>query len=329
MHKRNLLYFLFAAFLLIIFVRWGVLIYQKNVTAYNDKLALYDLIIDIDTSETTLELYNQEVARLNEQYKLQSITIATEAVIFFILLLIGIIQVFTYFKKEINLAMQQSNFLLSITHELKSPLASALLNIQTLRKRDNLEEKQKQKLLANSNEELERLRLLVEKLLLAAKMDGKEIIYDKSVLNISELYQRLFNNYLDQYKDQFTFHSAIESNLQMEGDTVLIASVFSNLMDNAIKYCVSGGQIDVSLKQDGNNIVLLVANDGEPISRIEKNKVWDKFYRIGDENTRSSKGTGLGLYIVKEAVEAHQGQVSIVDSAKGVIFKIVFPCLKK
>ncbi|MEZ5022751.1 MAG: hypothetical protein R2728_05710 [Chitinophagales bacterium] len=134
MPKRNLLYFLFAAFLLIIFVRWGVLIYQKNVTAYNDKLALYDLIIDIDTSETTLELYNQEVARLNEQYKRQSITIATEAVIFFILLLIGIIQVFTYFKKEINLAMQQSNFLLSITHELKSPLASALLNIQTLLK---------------------------------------------------------------------------------------------------------------------------------------------------------------------------------------------------
>ncbi|MEZ5022752.1 MAG: ATP-binding protein [Chitinophagales bacterium] len=112
-----------------------------------------------------------------------------------------------------------------------------------------------------------------------------------------------------------------------KGDTVLIASVLTNLMDNAVKYCLPKGNINVSLKEQGNEMVLMVANDGEPISRLEKNKVWDKFYRIGDENTRSSKGTGLGLYIVKEVVEAHQGNVSIVDSAKGVIFKIVLPCL--
>ncbi|MCB0503686.1 MAG: HAMP domain-containing histidine kinase [Bacteroidetes bacterium] len=327
MPKRNLLYFVFAAFLLIIFVRWGVLVHQKNRNAYNDKLALYDLIIDIDTSETTRQLYDQEVTRLNEQYQRQKITIATEALIFLVLLLLGIIRVFIYFKKEIDLALQQSNFLLSITHELKSPLASALLNIQTLLKRNQLDVERQQKLLSNSHEELERLRALVDKLLLAAKMDGKEIVYEKSVLNISELYQKVFDNYFDQYKDHYRMTASIEPELQIMGDPILIASIFTNLMDNAIKYCQTKGQIEVSLKGNDRNVILTVKNDGRPISKIDKTRVWDKFYRIGDENTRSTKGTGLGLYIVKEVVEAHNGQVGIVDSSEGVIFKITFPGL--
>ncbi len=327
LNKRNVLYFLFTAFLLVVFFRWGLLLHQKNENAHQDKMALYDLIIDIDTSETTLELYNQEVTRLEEQYKRQRIRIATEGIIFFVLLLLGIIRMFIYFKKEIDLALQQSNFLLSITHELKSPLSSALLNIQTLLKRDSLPDNQKQKLLQNSDEELVRLRSLVERLLLAAKMEGKEIVYDKIELNISELFGRLFQNYVDIYKDQFQMIAHIEPDLYIFGDKVLVNSVFANLLDNAVKYCSSNGKISLKMFSEDSNSIITLENEGPYISNSEKLKIWDKFYRIGDEHTRSSKGTGLGLYIVKEIVEQHNGKVLVLDGERGVVFKLELPSI--
>ena len=126
--KRKLLYYVFAAFIVAIFMWWWVLLFQKNERVYDEKLALYDLIIDIDNSETTLKLYDQEVARLGQMYKDQKLMIGAEGLTFLILLILGITRLNRYFQKELELARQQSNFLLSITHELKSPLASALLN---------------------------------------------------------------------------------------------------------------------------------------------------------------------------------------------------------
>lgn len=324
-NRRNVLFLLFALFLVAIFVRWGILVNQKNVNAYQDKMALYDLIIDIDTSETTLELYQQEVVRLDEQYKRQRFRIRLEGVLFFLLLVAGIIRMFIYFRKEIDLALQQSNFLLSITHELKSPLASALLNIQTLLKRKSLAPDKQQKLLENSEIELTRLRSLIERLLLTARMEDDQLEYNKTDFNLSDLYQNLFEQYESHHGNNFKMTSAIEPAIPFFGDKTLVAAVFANLLDNAVKYTSANGKIDVHLKAKDDGILFSVANDAPFISSQDKKNIWKKFYRLGDDRTRSSKGTGLGLYIVQQIVEGHAGEVAIKDVPNGIRFDIVLP----
>ncbi|MCP4121579.1 MAG: HAMP domain-containing histidine kinase [Bacteroidetes bacterium] len=324
--KRKLLYYVFAAFIVAIFLWWWVLLFNKNERVYTEKLALYDLIIDIDDSETTMQLYNQEVAYLEQLHKDQKMMIGAEGLTFLILLIFGIIRLNRYFQKELELARQQSNFLLSITHELKSPLASALLNNQTLLKRQSLSEDKRQILLNNSNSELLRLEELVGKLLFAARLEGEKVEHEEQELNLSEIYSDLFQSYKERYNEQFNMTSNIDEGIFMSGDQVLASSIFTNLLDNAVKYCDEQGGISVDLLAHGNMAMLRVSNDGPQISTIDKENIWKKFYRVGDEQTRSSTGTGLGLYIVKRMVEAHAGKIGVFDKKEGgAIFEVELP----
>lgn len=302
--------------------------YQKNETSYKDKVELYSLIIQNDDSETTLLLYNQSVQEVEEEYRKQKTRIIGEGIFFFALLAFGIVRLFQFFKKEIEVAGQQSNFLLSITHELKSPLASAMLNIQTLLKRRALPDEKVDQLLNNSQEELSRLRSLVERLLLAAKMEEQDVVHDVQEINLSETYGNIFTQYKNRDKQQHQLNQTIQPNLRVQGDKILLETVLVNLLDNAFKYCDENGQIDLSIKAQDKWVVVELSNDGQNISDLEKRKIWQKFYRIGDENTRSSKGTGLGLYIVKQIVVAHQGKISVADKKpSGVVFKIMLPAI--
>jgi signal transduction histidine kinase len=326
MQKRNLLYYLFAAFIVAIFLWWWVLLFQKNVNVYVEKMALYDLIIDIDDSETTRQLYDQEVANLRTQHHRQKSMITWEGLTFLFLLILGIIRLNRYLQKEIALARQQSNFLLSITHELKSPLASALLNIQTLQLRKELPREKQEKLLTSSQSELTRLEELVAKILFAARMEGESIHHDLQEVDLSALYQSQFNRFADRWSGQFQVYGDIQKNLTALGDGLLLTSIFTNLTDNAAKYCAAGGEIHVDLRASNGEAHLNVSNDGPMIDAVEKQRIWQKFYRIGDEHTRSSTGTGLGLYIVRRVVESHGGKVDVADKpGGGVIFRVILP----
>jgi two-component system phosphate regulon sensor histidine kinase PhoR len=325
-HKSNFLYYIFAVFLLLIFVRWWVWTYQKNEIAFRDKKELYQLVIQSDQSETTLLLYQQSINELTAVYQKQKARIIGEGIFFFVILIFGIFRMVQFFKKEMEIAGQQSNFLLSITHELKSPLASAILNNQTLVKRKNLSDEKVDQLLQNSAEELNRLRTLVERLLLAAKMETSEIVQFKQEFDFSEVCHDIFEQYSAKDQMQHQMMSSIEAPIQIEGDKVLLETVVVNLLENALKYGYEKGSITLRLSQNEKWIELEVENEGPTISASEKGKIWQKFYRIGDEQTRSTQGTGLGLYIVKQIVTAHQGKVFVRDkNSGGVIFKMMFP----
>jgi signal transduction histidine kinase len=105
-------------------------------------------------------------------------------------------------------------------------------------------------------------------------------------------------------------------------------SVLINLIENAIKYSDENSEVTIVLSDDETNIFLEVKDKGYGIPKEEKEKVFDKFYRVGNEDTRKSKGTGLGLYIVKRFVEIYNGTVELTDNIpNGSIFKITFPKL--
>ncbi len=247
-----------------------------------------------------------------------------EGLVMMILLFWGMLVIYSTFSKNIKLNKQQNNFLLSITHELKTPIASVKLYIETLLKRD-LDKEKTNTILKNSLLDMKRLQILVENLLLSAQIESKK--FDLSLMenNLSDLLNQIINKYATPRGIEGRLIKNIEDEVYIDCDKMAIEMLITNLLDNAIKYSPTNTPIHIELSQSENKTILEVKDEGEGISVDDKKAVFQKFYRAGDENTRKSKGTGLGLFIIKNIVQLHKAQVEILDNnPKGTIFKIFF-----
>lgn len=247
-----------------------------------------------------------------------------EGAVFLFLLVLGIFQMHKTLSRKEKLHHQQKNFLLSVTHELKSPLASIKLYLQTILKRD-LDAEQRKSFITNSLKDIERLDDLVENMLLASKIENRSYTFPQAEFNFSELLTKVVDRLQVQSCNSQTIKACITPDLYIKGDQIAITSVISNLIENAIKYSPDCAVVLVSLVSQGDQILLEVADYGPGIPDGEKSRIFEKFYRIGNENTRQTKGTGLGLYIVKKVLAMHQAQVKVSDNLPvGTKFEITF-----
>lgn len=248
-----------------------------------------------------------------------------EGSVFLFLLSIGAYFLYQSIKREDKFHEQQQNFLMSITHELKSPLAAIKLSVQTIVKRD-LDRVKQAALLNNSLKDIERLDDLVENMLLATKIENESYSFPKEEFNFSELVYKITDRLQDQSCEcEQVIHTQIQPNLQLVGDKFALSSVVTNLIENAIKYSDPCEEIDVILDEVDGHIKLSVIDRGEGISDAEKMLIFDKFYRVGNENVRKAKGTGLGLFIVKEVLQYHDADITVKDnSPRGSIFEVTF-----
>jgi len=255
---------------------------------------------------------------LNKKWEM----VVGEGLVFLVILFVGAVRVRRTFKKETQLARQQSNFLLSVTHELKSPIASARLQLETLLIRELSKEKQKE-ILTNAISDTDRLNALVENILLAAQIDRKSFNPNLQLTDLSE-----FVNQLLSRRGLIGSHSLvakIEPGIQIYMDGFYFESVVLNLLDNACKYSPRNSEIKIELKKNADSVLLEVADQGIGISDSEKTQIFEKFYRVGREETRTAKGTGLGLYIVNSIVMEHGGEIRISDNKPvGTIFSLIF-----
>jgi signal transduction histidine kinase len=247
-----------------------------------------------------------------------------EGSIFILLLLLGFWWIRKNISRELRLARMEKTFLLSVTHELKTPIAAVKLFLETLRSR-KLNDEQQSKIIADALRETNRLQDLSENILLATRLDqrGKAILSEE--VNFSEtaryISQRLTNLFPD-----YTIVSYITPDITISSDHQLITALITNLIENAIKYSPKGSCITIKLHELPESVKLIISDEGLGIANEEKSRIFDKFYRIGNEDTRKTKGTGLGLYIVKNIVKLHHGNISISNNTpKGSIFEIVFP----
>jgi two-component system, OmpR family, phosphate regulon sensor histidine kinase PhoR len=265
-----------------------------------------------------------EYHTLYDKYKRQRLMILTEGLVFMLLQIGGLWQVRRVFGREIELAQQQQNFLHSITHELKSPLSSVKLTLQTILKR-NLELPQRDKLLNNAISDTVRLESLVDNILFAAKIEKDTHGFANEELNLSDLTIAAAEKFTTNNK-QIILKTTVQDNLYYHIDQMGFISVIINLIENAIKYSEPQTEIHLSLVDVDRHVVLTVSDQGHGIANDDKVRVFDKFYRIGSEETRRTKGTGLGLYIVKRFVEIYQGSIDLADNTpKGSIFTLRFP----
>ena len=263
--------------------------------------------------------------QLNQDLSRRIWMVLGEGAVFMFLLLVGMRKVRSAIASEMELARTQNNFLLSITHELKSPLAALKLQLQTLRQR-KLEPEKQQHILERSQKESERLQLLVEDLLLTARMDSGKGKLNIEDLNISEIIRRLLQDHYSEQIDSSRISVAINSDCYGLCDRQALISIATNLIDNAIKYSGSESTIEVGIEMESDSVVLKVLDNGPGIPVKERSRIFDRFYRAGNEETRNAKGTGLGLYIVSRLVEEMKGNLSLDQGQpSGCHFKVTFP----
>ncbi|MEM9050977.1 MAG: HAMP domain-containing sensor histidine kinase [Bacteroidota bacterium] len=249
-----------------------------------------------------------------------------EGSVFLTFLLAGVYIMQRTIKKEINLVRQQRNFLLSITHELKTPIAAIKLGIQTLQKRKGLNPEQRQMMEQSALSNTERLHNLIDNVLLATRIESGQHPLNLIPTNISSETLRICRETSVALANHDSIQTDIDGNLTTTLDGSAYESILLNLLENALKYS-DGGMVNVGLKKENNQILLTVEDNGNGIPRAERKKLFGKFYRMGNEETRSKKGTGLGLFIVKELVELHKGSIEVADSKRlgGAKFKVALP----
>jgi len=249
-----------------------------------------------------------------------------EGSVFIFVFFVGAYSLHRSILKERKLQEQKKNFLLSVTHELKSPLASIKILLQTIQKRD-LTKQQMLDFIGKSLMDIERLDDMVENMLLASKIDNRSYTFPKDKFNLSVLVDSIVNR-LQITKcesNQQVIDAEIEPKVEITGDRFALTSVVTNLIENAIKYSGPCETVAVKLFSKDDKVYLQVADHGIGIAEQEKGRIFDKFYRVGSEDTRNTKGTGLGLYIVKEVLDKHQASIKVKDNRPvGSIFEVVF-----
>lgn len=316
--RLRALSYIVIIYMILAFIWWAFLLYNKNQTSFDLQLQLLEL------QETNWEIKNLAKKTLSNKYQRQVWMIYGEAGVFIFSLVLGLWLINRAYIREVKTIQQASNFLLAITHELKSPLASIKLILDTFAKHQ-LPAENVQQLTASGLEETDRLNTMVNNLLLSAKLSS---IYTPHLENINVI--DFFNSIIIQNKKRspntpISFDSSNITQPNIQADKNGLETVLNNLLDNAIKY--SPHQPIIVKGYNQNHLFCFeVIDKGMGIPNEEFERIFERFYRIGSEETRKSKGSGLGLFIVKKVTEAHNGKISVTSKlGEGTTFKICLP----
>ena len=311
-HRTLLLFYILVIYIFLQFCWWAYLIIDLNMD-------VFELQAEIEFLSSGIKAPDHHIALRNKL-----MMVVGESSVFLVLLFIGFYQVRKSYMKEIALAKQQRNFLLSITHELNSPLASIKLYLQTMQKRQ-LPEDKKQQILENSLQEVDRQSRLINNILLAAKVDDSTYQFMMEKVNLSQLIRRICNQQAAHYTH--TIVPQLEDNIEITSDISSLESIFNNLIENARKYAPKETTIEVVLKSiDSNKVEVQIKDEGPGIAPEEHGMIFQKFYRVGNEDTRKAKGTGLGLYLVAFFIDSLGGSIKVKSKVDcGTTFIVDLP----
>jgi len=319
-NNRPLIFFyVLVVYVLLQFVWWAYMLFNLNNEIHLLKLDL------IANSFSSIEQIATQQAELDAKLRARWIMILGEGAVFLSLLAFGIYRVRKTFKQEILLSRQQQNFLLSVTHELKTPLASNKLFLQTLAKHELSKEKQAE-IIKKAISDVDRLNSLVDNILLSARIENGEMLLNKEEFHLSDLVNSIINQsgQLVFVKNRINVQTINDALVELDRNA--FSSILLNLIENALKYSNSESVVFVEIDKKENKAILRVKDEGIGMSDYDKRNAFDKFYRSGNEETRNTKGTGLGLFIVNNLVKWHAGTIKIYDNQpKGSIFEIQFP----
>ena len=267
--------------------------------------------------------YNDTVAAILDQEKRKTAQYLGEGSVFFLLIGAGAFIIFRAVRKQLKQGQQQQQLMMAITHELKTPIAVAKLNLETLQKR-KLDETQQQRLIQNTIQETNRLNTLCSNLLLSSQIETGRYAITKEEINLSELVESCASDFITRFPKR-NILTNVTDGILIQGDNLMLQMAINNLIDNALKYSPKDSTVAISLETTEQEILVAVADESKGIAASEKKKIFDKYYRIGNKATKEAKGTGLGLYLTKKIVRQHQADIFVKDNnPTGSIFVITF-----
>lgn len=250
-------------------------------------------------------------------------------IIFFSAIITGLILNMIFLLKEIRRNEQQDAFLNAVTHELKTPIASIKLYLETLKTRDVTEEKRREfydVMLADSN----RLLSTVEQVLQASRSREKDRSFNLTEIDVNKILSETVEIVRTRYnleKEVIKFSETDES-AKISGDAGELQTVFLNLLDNAVKYSRDLVKVVVRLRvTPQNKVEIYIRDNGIGIPSQDLTRVFKRFYRVQNASTADMKGTGLGLFIVHSIVKKHGGRITAKSRGenKGTSFLLQFP----
>lgn len=246
-----------------------------------------------------------------------------EGSVFLLILIGGAFMIRRAFKREKEVNQLQENFLQSVSHELKTPIASVGLFLQTLQKRELSEEKRNE-MYQLALTEIERLNILIDDILTARNIASDNYFFNKEEIEISQHLETTIQRLEKTILNEHTIHMEISA-CKAKLDKDALDSVLYNVITNAVKYAPKESTISFKCNEMGGKTTISIIDEGPGIAAFAKKIVFDKFYRIENETTRKSKGTGLGLYISKFLVEKQGGEIQLLDNTPhGLIVQITF-----
>lgn len=224
----------------------------------------------------------------------------------------------------------RSQFVSDASHELKTPLATMKIMIESLIYQPDMEEGLRTEFLTDVNKEIDRLSAIVGDLLTLVRTDGKSVKLDRSRMFLSDVVEDAAHRLrmLVDKKSQ-TLNLEINEMGEIYADKARIDQVVYNLMENAVKYTQEGGIITVTLTKQGREAQLTVQDNGPGIPKDNLAHVFERFYRVDKARGRESGGTGLGLAIAQQMINLHSGSIQVEsEEGRGTRFTVLLPLNK-
>ncbi|HEX8960368.1 MAG TPA: HAMP domain-containing sensor histidine kinase [Geobacteraceae bacterium] len=251
--------------------------------------------------------------------------VLAEGILLLLVILAGIYVMFLYWKRQSRLYREQKDFISQVTHELKSPLASIQLHLETIKLRkppaDKLE-----RFLDTMLADTDRLNNLISNLLMAAKLEKRPRPHRYPVIDLAEFVEKVMELKRAKLPEGGQLTVQVEKGLRAAVDTEGMETVLRNLFENSILYSPASPEITVTLSRRGRSCELTFRDNGRGIEKEDLKRVFRMFYRVRHSG-ETIRGTGLGLYIVRSVVREHGGRITVASegAGKGCTFAITLP----
>lgn len=302
-------YWFLLAYILAALIFWFIALNNQNRQLTDFKL---------QTISANDASYLQKERKIREENDRKTTQYVGEGTMFLLLILAGAALVFRLINKQFKQAKQQQNFMMAITHELKTPIAVTRLNLETMQMR-KLEYGQQQKLINSTIQEANRLNTLCNNMLLMSQIDSGRYTFTKERFDLATLVNDCAEDFIKRFPAR-KIDIELRDEIIINGDKLLIQLVVNNLLDNALKYSGKEDVVLIKLFQEDKVIRLQVIDQGQGVSEKEKGRIFEKYFRGAQ---MQAKGTGLGLYLSKEIIKQHHGTISVINNIpRGCIFEI-------
>ena len=310
----TIVFWFWLVYIVAVLVWWFIALHQQN-----------QLMMDLKTQELRQDdpSYTIKLNQIKLDGQRKTTAYIGEGSTFLLLIVIGAVFVYRSVRRQLKLQQQQQNFMMAVTHEFKTPIAVAKLNLETLQ-RYQLDEPKRQKIIQSALQETNRLNTLATNILVTSQLEGNAYHLSMEALDFSVLVGNLAKDFENRFPDR-PWDIEIAASVAIKGDSLLLQMLINNIIDNAIKYSPKQSPLSICLKKEKDSVLLQVKDMGQGIPDEEKQKIFKKFYRVGSETTRTAQGTGLGLYLCSKIAEDHDAKIIVSDnSPTGTIFTIKF-----